>query len=132
MRTIVWGFALVLSVSGPAVAQGWEEYTNTQDGFRANFPGQPNVMETTWTSQLDYILPARVYSVDKGREHYSVTVVDYTPLEQQGIERSETCPPGTRSGRANAPPALGPAYWKQDERGRSCMRRSSSFSGTPR
>ena len=117
MRTTVWAFALVLSVSGPAVAQEWEEYTNTQDGFRANFPGQPNVTETTWTSQLDYILPARVYSVDKGREHYSVTVVDYTPLEQLGIERSETCPPGNAQCRANAPPALGPAYWKQDERG---------------
>ena len=59
-----------------------------------NFPGQPEVRETTWTSQMDYILPARVYSAGRGSEHYSVTVVDYTDLERQGIERSTTCPPG--------------------------------------
>ena len=50
---------------------------------------QPKVTETTWKSQMEYILPARVYSVDRGREHYSMTVVDYSGLEQQGIERVE-------------------------------------------
>jgi hypothetical protein len=110
-------FALVLSVSRPAVAQEWEEYVNTQDGFKVNFPGQPKVTETTWTSQLDYTLPARVYSADRGREHYSMTVVDYSSIEQQGIERSKTCPPGNANCRANAPPTIGPGYWKQDERG---------------
>ena len=49
----------MLSVSGPAVAQPWTEYVNTRDGFKVNFPGQPTVTETTWQSQLDYVLPAR-------------------------------------------------------------------------
>jgi hypothetical protein len=75
------------------------------------------VTETTWTSQLDYILPARVYSADKGREHYSITVVDYTGLEKLGIERAKTCPPGNAQCRENAGPVIGPGYWKQDERG---------------
>lgn len=116
MRTIVLVFA-VLSVSGPAAAQQWTEYVNTQDGFKVNFPGQPTVTETTWQSQLDYVLPARVYSADRGREHYSVTVVDYSDLERQGIERAATCPPGNAQCRANAGPILGPGYWKHDERG---------------
>ena len=122
--------ALVLWMAAPAVAQEWEEYVETRDGFRVNFPGRPDVTETTWESQLDYILPARVYSVDKGRERYSVTVVDFTGLEQQGIERARTCPSGNAQCRENAGPILGPGYWKHDERGASCMRRSRSCSET--
>ena len=117
MRMTALVFALVLLLPGPAVAQEWEEYVNTQDGFRVNFPGQPEVRETTWTSQMDYILPARVYSAGRDSEHYSVTVVDYTDLERQGIERSKTCPPGNAQCRENAPDTIGPGYWKQDERG---------------
>jgi hypothetical protein len=110
--------AFVLSVSGAAVAQEeWEEYVNTQDGFKLLFPGKPTITEITWTSQLNYMLPGRVYKVDKGREHYSMTVVDYSKLEEQGIERSKTCPPGNANCRANAGPALGPGYWRHDERG---------------
>ena len=116
MRMTALVFA-VLSICGPAVAKQWEAYVNTQDGFTVNFPGQPQVTETTWQSQLDYLLPARVYSADRGRERYSVTVVDYTGLEQQGIERSTTCPPGNAQCRADAGPILGPGYWKHDERG---------------
>jgi hypothetical protein len=48
-----------------------------------------------------------VYSAEKGRERYSLTVVDYSSIEQQGIERSKTCPPGNENCRANAPSALG-------------------------
>jgi hypothetical protein len=66
---------------------------------------------------LDYVLPARVYSADRGREAYSVTVVDYNGLERQGIERARNCPPGNAQCRANAGPILGPGYWKHDERG---------------
>jgi hypothetical protein len=93
------------------------EYVSKQDGFKIDFPGEPNVMETTWKSQLDYVLPARVYSADRGREHYSLTVVDYSGLEQQGIERSKTCPPGNQQCRGTNIGVVGAAYWKQDERG---------------
>ena len=117
MRVTAFAFALVLSMSGPASAQEWNLYVNVQDGFKVNFPGQPTVTETTWTSQLNYILPARVYSANRGRERYSVTVVDYSGVEQQGIERATTCPPGNANCRANAPPAIGPGYSRHDERG---------------
>ena len=91
MRTSAIVFALVLSMSGSAFAQDWTEYQNNQDGFKINFPGQPKVTETTWKTQFDYTLPARVYSAERGRERYSMTVVDYNGLEQQGIERVKKC-----------------------------------------
>lgn len=116
MRGTVFAVALVLLVSGPAAAQEWQEYVNTQDGFKVDLPGQPAVTETVWKSQMDYILPARVYSAARGRERYSITVVDYTKLEALGIERAKTCPPGNAQCRENAG-IMGPGYWKHDERG---------------
>ena len=127
MRATVCVFALALLVSGTAASQEWDEYTNVKDGFKINFPGQPKVTESTWTSQLNYTLPMRVYSAEKGPvtgtapggplERYSLTVVDYSGIEQLGIERAKTCPPGNANCRANAPPAIGPAYSHHDERG---------------
>jgi hypothetical protein len=108
--------ALVILMSAPAAAQEWEDYVNTQDGFHVNFPGKPRITEITVKSQMEYVLPARVYSVEKGRERYSVTVVDYTTLEQQGIERAKTCPPGNAQCRQNAG-IMGPGYWMHDMRG---------------
>jgi hypothetical protein len=108
--------ALVLSISGSAAAQEWAEYRNTEDGFSVNFPGQPRVNQITYKSQFDYMLPAKVYSVDKGRERYSVTVVDYSSLEQQGIERAKSCAPGNAQCRQNAG-IMGPGYWMHDMRG---------------
>jgi hypothetical protein len=108
MRVNVLVFAVLLAMPGVAAAQEWEEYVSLQDGFRLNFPGQPRVTTTTWTSQLNYPLPARVYSAEKSRERYSLTVVDYSSIEQQGIERGKTCPEGNANCRANAPPPLAP------------------------
>jgi len=118
MRIIAFAFALASLVPAmPASAQEWDEFVALQDGFRMNFPGKPRVTEGTWTSQMHYMLPMRVYSAEKGRERYSVTVVDYSSIEQQGVERGKTCPPGNANCRANAPPALGPGYSHHDERG---------------
>lgn len=116
MRATALLIALLFSMPGLAAAQDWEEYTSRQDGFTINFPGQPRVNETTWKSQLNYTLPARVYSAERGQERYSVTVVDYSSLEQQGIERWKACPPGNAQCRDGGP-TIGPGYWKQDERG---------------
>ena len=107
----------LLMMAVPAAGQEWDLYTNVQDGFQVNFPGKPKVTETTWTSQLNYTLPARIYSAERGRERYSLTVVDYSSIEQQGVERAKKCPPGNENCRANAPSALGDGYAKHDERG---------------
>jgi hypothetical protein len=121
MRTTVLLFACMLSISGSVAAQEWELYVNTQDGFKVDFPGQPKVTETTWKSEYDYMLPARVYSVDKGREHYSMTVVDYNGIRQMGTDRSAKCPPGAETCQGQRAGGLvsviGPAYSTQDIRG---------------
>jgi hypothetical protein len=119
MRHAVSALALAfaLSTATAAAAQDWQEYVSLQDGFQLNFPGRPTVMDITWTSQLNYTLPARVYSAARARERYSLTVVDYSGIEALGIERAKTCPPGNANCRANAGPALGPGYARHDERG---------------
>jgi hypothetical protein len=117
MRMTALFVALALSIGAPAAAQGWEEYVSIPDGFHINFPGTPKVTATTWTSQLNFSLPARVYSAEKGRERYSLTVVDYAPIEQLGVERAKTCPPGNANCRGNAGPVLGAGYARHDERG---------------
>src|SRR5688500_5789442 len=122
--------ALLLSMPGTAAAEPllassgaaqsgtgeWQVYVNQQDSFTVNFPGEPRVSEIKWQSQLGYTLPGRVYSAEKGKERFSVTVVDYRPLEAQGIARWKTCPPGNAQCRDGGE-TIGPAYWKQDERG---------------
>jgi hypothetical protein len=117
MRVTALVIAAVVAAGPGVVAQDWDEYLSVRDGFRLNFPGRPAVTETTWTSQLNYVLPARVYSAEKGRERYALTVVDYSGIEQQGVERAKTCPPGNANCRANAGPVLGPGYARHDERG---------------
>lgn len=117
MRGIALVLGLVLAGTGAASAQEWDEYQNVRDGFRINFPGQPKVSEIVWTSQLGYELPGRVYSAERGAERYSVTVVDYRPIEQMGVERAKGCPPGNANCRGNAGPALGAGYARHDERG---------------
>lgn len=114
-RPTMFALTLVLAAAGPAVAQEWTEYQNIQDGFKINFPGQPEISETTWTSEYEYTLPARIYSAARGRERYAVTVVDYAPIAPQGQERRKRCPAG-------AEPCIGSdlggeGHWKHDTRG---------------
>ena len=52
--------ACVLACAAPAAAQAWDEFTSREDGFHVNFPGQPKVMQTTYTSEDRADLPARV------------------------------------------------------------------------
>jgi hypothetical protein len=122
MRLTPWIAALlVLSLLTPAFAQEWDEFVFVEDGFKVNFPGRPQIENTTWISQYRYTLPARIYRASRGSERYSVTVVDYRDIEKQGVERSKKCPPGaetcigTQDGRQGG--ILGLGYWKMDVRG---------------
>ena len=116
MPIAVMLLALLVTLPRAAVAQDWDVYVSQRDGFSVNFPGQPRITEITWKSQLGYTLPARVYSAEKGREKYTLTVADYTTLEAQGIARWKACPPGNAQCRDGGE-TIGPGYWKQDERG---------------
>ena len=115
MRAIVPVFISVLAVPCSAHAQQWQEYTSRQDGFTINFPGEPKITDTQWTSQFNYILPGRVYGAIRGQERYTMTVIDYRSIEQQGIERARKCPPGNAQCRQNAG-IMGPGYWMHDVR----------------
>jgi hypothetical protein len=116
MRKSALACALALVVTAPAIAQDWTEYQSVRDGFQVLFIGQPRVTETTWKSQAGFILPSRVYSVERGRERYSVTIADYSNIEEMGKEKAKTCPPGAETclGAANL---SGVGYWKHDTRG---------------
>ena len=57
MRTAVLMCVLIVATAHLAAAQEWAEYVSRQDGFKINFPGQPTITETTWTSQMEYTLP---------------------------------------------------------------------------
>jgi hypothetical protein len=122
MRLTPWtAAALVFILSTPAFAQEWEQFVFAEDGFTVNFPGRPEVENTTWTSQYRYTLPARIYRASRGAERYSVTVVDYREVEKQGVARAKQCPAGaetcigTQDGRQGA--IIGLGYWKMDIRG---------------
>ncbi len=82
MRAATFVFALLLALAAPAAAQEWTEYQNNQDGFKVVFPGQPKVTESFWTTEQNYILPARVYSAEMGGGRYSITVVDYSVIDR--------------------------------------------------
>lgn len=121
MRVTPWIAAvLFLSLVTPARAQEWDEFVSVEDGFKVNFPGKPQVENTTWISQYRYTLPAKVYRASRGPERYSVTVVDYRGIDKQGAERSRQCPPGAETCVGNPdgrPGNVGPGYWKMDVRG---------------
>jgi hypothetical protein len=106
---------LVVSLSAPLFAQDWDEFISKEERFSCNFPGKPVVTETTWTSQFGAILPARIYSGTSGSGKFSVTVVDYNPIQRLISERSMSCPPGTETCQGIHDWGLG--YWKNDVRG---------------
>jgi protein tyrosine phosphatase (PTP) superfamily phosphohydrolase (DUF442 family) len=109
-----------MAQSHPSTSLGaseWTEFSSRQDGFRITFPGTPRVQEIIWTSQMGYPLPARVFTVDRGREHYSVTVADYRGIEALGVARSKTCAPGAETCIGGQTRIVGPGYWKSDVHG---------------
>ncbi len=114
--------AAVLLISTQAFGQEWIEYTNRQDRFTVNLPAQPTMREFTYTSWLEAKLPARVYTVQRGAERYSVTFVDYTQAERVHAEMAKTmnCAPGAPQGQCTAAiagadsAAQGVGAWKYD------------------
>jgi hypothetical protein len=115
MRTITFVLAFIFSGYGLATGQELEAYKNIPDGFEAIFPSPPTVTTTTFTTQYDYQLPTHVYTAMKGRERYSITVVDYTGIEKLAQERVKTCPPGAPLCKGTELGGFG--LWKHDIRG---------------
>jgi hypothetical protein len=106
--------AVALSVAAPLFAQEWVEFASREDRFTCLFPTQPKVTETTYLSQHEANLPARIYSAEEGQSRYKVTVVDYTQAQRILTEKAKSCPAG-------AEPCLGgpgdEGHWRADIRG---------------
>lgn len=81
--------ALVASMS--LSAQDWQTTTVPEDGFRANFPGQPTVERVAYETEFRLSLPGRVYRAADALGRYATTVIDYRDVERLHNERSSTC-----------------------------------------
>lgn len=114
MRLTLISAALALSFSATLFAQEWVEFASREDRFTCNFPSQPKVTETTYLSEHEAKLPARVYSTEQGKSRYAMTVVDYNQVQRILTEKAKSCPAG-------AEPCLGApgdeGHWKADLRG---------------
>ena len=108
-------FALFLVIRPAFAQEEWADYTSTSDSFRVQFPGQPRVTETTWTSQAGFKLPERIYSVEHGKDRYSVTAVDYSGIQELGKARIKTCPSVDEICVGSS--LSGEGFWKHDTRG---------------
>src|SRR6185295_5934003 len=116
MRLIpIFSIVLLLFVSASLVAQEWIEFASREDRFTCNFPVQPKLTPTTYRSEHGADLPARVYSATQGQSRYSVTVVDYNPIEKILTEKAKSCPAGAEpcKGGGNS----GDGHWRSDLRG---------------
>jgi hypothetical protein len=111
--------AVILSFSTTAVAQDWTEFVSREDRFSANFPGSPAITESTYRSEFGADLPSRVYSATLGQSRFSITVVDYRPVERILTEKSKACPAGAETclGGRNPGSSTGAGYWKVDYAG---------------
>lgn len=103
-------------MSTPAPAQEWTEFMSREDGFSANFPGAPTIETTTYRSQFGADLPARVYRATLGPSRFSLTVVDYRPIERILAEKAKACPAGAETCRGGFG-STGPGYSWADRAG---------------
>jgi hypothetical protein len=118
MRSIAVLAVIVALLPGSALAAEeaeWAEFASPEDGFTINFPGQPVVETITYLSEYGAELPARVYRARDGAGRFSVTVVDYNPVERLLTEKAKACARGLERCLGN--PAFGAGYWKTDVMG---------------
>lgn len=80
--------ALLLVIATPVFAQEWVEFVDRIERFHLNFPGQPEVKDSTYVGADGTVLPARVYTVLKGPQRYSMTVVNYTGADVSMVQGS--------------------------------------------
>ena len=77
-RTSLTVIALVAALDMMSVwSQERSPYVALEDLFSIDFPGEPTVHESTYTTELGIVLPARVYTAEDSAGRYSVTVVDW-------------------------------------------------------
>jgi len=83
--------AFLVAAVGSVSAQDWASFKFIDDGFRANFPGEPTIEPITYATEFGMQLPGRVYRAVDALGNYSTTVVDYRSSQQLHEERSNQC-----------------------------------------
>jgi len=100
-----------------AFAQEFVEWTSKEDLFAANFPGTPVRTEIPWETEYGAKLTARVYTVQNRRGTYSVTAVDYNPVQALLTAKAKACPDQADERCTGHTSFSGAGYWKNDVRG---------------
>lgn len=110
--------AVTLLVPRLAAAQ-WIEYASKQDFFFVNFPHEPKIETITYVSAQGAPLPGRVYAATSGASKYSMTVIDYSRIEEIQQELVKKCPPDVHmTCRGTGPDGpSGSGYSKLDKAG---------------
>lgn len=67
-------------------AQQWAQFRDESEYFAVNFPGEPVVTEAPYPSDYGATFPSKIYTVEYGDYHYSITVVDYTNAREIYLE----------------------------------------------
>jgi hypothetical protein len=101
----------------PTFAQQFKEWESKQDLFAANFPGEPTVTSITWETEYGARIPGRVYTATAGPRTYSVTVVNYNPVEEILTAKAKSCSDQTDERCTGNTSFPGAGYWKNDVRG---------------
>ena len=83
--------AFIVLVSVPGFAQDWIPVTSRDDGFRANYPGQPKVEMIAYNTEFRITLPGRVYRASDALGRYATTVIDYREIQRLHNERAAKC-----------------------------------------
>ena len=52
--------SLLLFFAGVSLAQGWITYVDRAERFVVNFPGEPEIRDTSYVSHFNATFPARV------------------------------------------------------------------------
>jgi hypothetical protein len=113
MRVALILAVFAVSLGDVAFAQEWTEFISREDGFRVDFPEQPKITQTTYKSEYGADLPARVYTVERGGQRYSVTAVDYGQAQRILTEKAKACPPWADE-RCTGVEVVGAGYWKME------------------
>ena len=82
---------LILLFSVPSFAQEWIEYKNSVDSFAVTLPREPAIKDTKLTTEYGHVLPGHLYTIDDGKNHYSVSVIDFRNLRQMETDRIAKC-----------------------------------------
>ena len=86
---VVCGLPIAFAAQEPVVAPN--VYVNCQWHVAAIFPGQPVIRDISYTDNGKTV-PARQFYVERGADHYSVTVADFTnagpAIDDQIVERA--------------------------------------------